>query len=196
MVPLCGPTAAPAGVQQLDLPPILPLHISQLVAAPAGTAGVPAGGEGLWGLPPLTGGAGAPAGAAAAAASLPRIVLSQQARPHAVPVLPACATSGSVPASFPTLTPDAAAAGRFDIVPGPDEAAAALRGAVVPSASPSSSAAAAKILEVEAKVRQVEAKWGPLSLRTGRAYFLLHHACRHTAAAALFWRKGEEALRR
>lgn len=41
---------------------------------------------------------------------------------------------------------------------------------------------------------QVEAKWGSLSLKTGRAYFLLHHACRHPAAAPLFRRKAEEAL--
>jgi hypothetical protein len=54
----------------------------------------------------------------------------------------------------------------------------------------------AKICEVQGKAAQVEAKWGPLSLKTGRAHFLLHHACRHPQAAPLFAEQAEQALRR
>jgi hypothetical protein len=49
---------------------------------------------------------------------------------------------------------------------------------------------------VQGKVAQVEAKWGPLSLKTGRAHFLLHHACRHPQAAPLFAEQAERALQR
>lgn len=53
-----------------------------------------------------------------------------------------------------------------------------------------------KIREVEGKVWAVEKKCGPLSLKTGKAYFLLHHACLHPQAVPLFQAKADEALQR
>jgi hypothetical protein len=53
-----------------------------------------------------------------------------------------------------------------------------------------------KIREVEEKVQAVEQKWGLFSLKTGRAFWLLHHACRHPQAAVIFRDKAEEALQR
>lgn len=53
-----------------------------------------------------------------------------------------------------------------------------------------------KIREVRDKVRQVEERWGPLSLKTAQAHFLLHRACRHPQAAADFQAAGMQALQR
>lgn len=55
---------------------------------------------------------------------------------------------------------------------------------------------ARKIREVEGKVRQVEKRWGPLSLKTAQAHFLLYRACRHPQAAQGFQAAAARALQR
>jgi hypothetical protein len=59
-----------------------------------------------------------------------------------------------------------------------------------------SAAIVRKVQEVEGKVQAIEQKWGPHSLKTGQAFFLLYHACRHPQAAPHFHIKGTEALKR
>lgn len=56
--------------------------------------------------------------------------------------------------------------------------------------------AAARVAELEARVRGVEERWGPLHPQAGRAHLLLYHACRHRALAPAFAWRAQAALGR
>ena len=100
----------------------------------------------------------------------------------------------------------------FRLAPQQEHASAAPKPVAVAGARPTSSsssrgkgeaagdaasrAIAAKIREMEGKVQQVEERNGLLSLKTARAHFLLHRACRHPQAAAAFAREATVALQR
>lgn len=185
MVPVGEGAALPGAAGTSALPPIPPLHLGsqqRYSVLPFAAGQTPLGEPGS--LPALDlslGGAGGTSGAGK--------------QPGAVGVYVDAA-------GWQPLSGEAAASGNFEIVPTP---AAGLAGGPAGSASTATApgavpAAAAGIVqrvrEVQAKVRQVEAKWGPLSLKTGQAYFLMAHACMHPQAAALFRAEAEAALRR
>jgi hypothetical protein len=98
--------------------------------------------------------------------------------------------------SRPGIATAAAAVRRHAWVEGVHGGPAAAGTCAEPSSGGSAAGIAQKICEVEGKVAAVEQKWGQLSLKTGKAYFLLYHACCHPQAATLFRGKARQALQR
>lgn len=220
MVPISETAAAAAAsgelYQHLELPAILPLDLSQQLWTPrSAVAGAGGGGAGR---PAAAAAEGVPEvvfrvakqGCDGCSSSSGPIAIRVFAGGQA-PLTVEAVASGSfeiVPGPMATAGDAAIArsAGHVALTAG-GNLPAGLAGTAVSSgggSSPNTAAAAAaaaagiarKIGEVESKVAAVAARWGPLSLKTSRAYFLLHHACRHPAAESLFQAKGEEALRR
>ncbi|KAL4443780.1 hypothetical protein ABPG75_011517 [Micractinium tetrahymenae] len=140
-----------------------------------------------------------PAGARPGHMSIPEIVfkLPEPAGGGCKPVSSASSRGRGTGGVGAAVLPEAAAAAGGEA---PSTAEAASLGA--PSAAAGAPAGgvgaqiARKIREVEGKVAQVEERWGPLSLKTAQAHFLLHHACRHPLAAAAFQREAAQALQR
>lgn len=204
MVPLVHPCALAPDLapvvhrrQGLELLPILPLQggmfqfqmQQQAVAARLAMVGESAGMAPLGGSPP--------AGAGQGHGCIPEVVFKLPG-PNGAGHGPVSSASsrGRAAGAAGGPVPQGRAAGIADSAPDMGQAESPHGPGPVGEAPAGSLTAqiARKIREVEGKVRQVEERWGPLSLKTAQAHFLLHRACMHPQAAATFQETAAQTL--